>query len=360
MEVQAVLVDDNPDNFRGMLAALDGVKAIRFEGETITSKFHSITPLSLPDGNLNLKAMAARIRHLNPAVAIVDMRLKGDVDFSGVDLSQRIKRVCPNCSIILVSTYFESAPELIRYLEVFRHWLDRNQPAELFEKDVQKRYTEALKTHVGNIKYRKLVGTTHPLPSPGLHSRNPVYISYAGDDGPKLATSREEIVNRLDDSLQAAGYDVRRDKRNLAHKGSIKKFMKELGRAACVVTVISDKYLRSRYCMTELLELRRNRHFQKRIFPVVLPDADIAKLPARLKYVSYWQNEFKQLEKAIRTLPSQAGFDEWRIYKEIRENVDTLLAFLADMKHWTPPLVEANNFAELKQSIDQRLRELDA
>jgi len=96
-----------------------------------------------------------------------------------------------------------------------------------------------------------------------------VYISYAWGE------EREEIVNELDQSLQARGIKIIRDKRDLGYKGSIKEFMEQIGRGLCVIVVISDKYLRSRNCMFELVEIAENKQFFDRIFPIILKDAAI-------------------------------------------------------------------------------------
>ncbi|MEO5998942.1 MAG: hypothetical protein ABIN89_19385 [Chitinophagaceae bacterium] len=46
--------------------------------------------------------------------------------------------------------------------------------------------------------------------------------------------------------------------------------MKRIGTGKAVVVVIGDRYLKSPYCMFELLEIYRNRDFIDRIFPIVL------------------------------------------------------------------------------------------
>ena len=79
-----------------------------------------------------------------------------------------------------------------------------------------------------------------------------VFISYAwGED----THERETIVNQLDQSLQRRGVTIIRDKRDLGYKGMIRDFMKRIGEGYCVIVVISDKYLRSKNCMFELVEI---------------------------------------------------------------------------------------------------------
>src|ERR1035441_10073001 len=206
MEVHAVLVDDNPDNLRGMLAALDGVTTIRFEGETITSKFHCVAPVLFQDGKLNLEATIASIRGLQPGVAIIDMRLEGDdpEDFSGVKLSAELASRYGDCCVIPVSSFFDlMPPSFFKSLEEIMQFIDRTRPVELFERDLQDQFTQAVVRHVGRMKRRHLASSTpappRPEPEKGPpHSRKAVYISYAWGDQREIGPSREDIVNRLD------------------------------------------------------------------------------------------------------------------------------------------------------------------
>lgn len=132
--------------------------------------------------------------------------------------------------------------------------------------------------------------------------------------------------------------------------------MKEIGRAPCIVAVISDKSLRSPYCMYELLEAYHNPSFKDRVFPIVLADAKIDHLKDRLgEYVTDWKTKYEDLEQLINTLGIEAlipvGFDEYENFREIYRRSDELLGFLANMYTSKPDLLEANNFELLKQAI---------
>ena len=117
-------------------------------------------------------------------------------------------------------------------------------------------------------------------------SHTPIYISYAWPEDGETAASPDHIVDRLYKSFRDEGYDVRRDCVDLGYKGLISEFMKEIGRVACVVTVINNRYLRSRFCMFELLEIYRNRRFHERICPIVLSDVRIYDLRDRGDYAT--------------------------------------------------------------------------
>jgi pterin-4a-carbinolamine dehydratase len=74
-----------------------------------------------------------------------------------------------------------------------------------------------------------------------------IYFSYAWGD------EREKIVDELCNTIKSEKkYEVVRDKENLEYKGLISDFMRGIGKGNIVVVVLSDKYLRSDYCMFEL------------------------------------------------------------------------------------------------------------
>src|SRR5512147_994580 len=121
-----------------------------------------------------------------------------------------------------------------------------------------------------------------------------VFISYAWKG------ESEEIVNQIDKTLQERGVRIIRDKRDLGYKGSITEFMERIGRGNCVIVIISDKYLRSKNCMFELVEIAENKGFSDRVFPVVLSDARIYDPVDRLDYVEYWEGEKARLNQRIK------------------------------------------------------------
>ena len=91
-----------------------------------------------------------------------------------------------------------------------------------------------------------------------------------------------------------------RDKRDLGFKGSIKGFMETIGKGKAVILVISEKYLKSENCMFELMQVAKHGDFAKRIFPVVLRDANIFKAKDRVIYLQYWQQQIDELDTAIK------------------------------------------------------------
>ncbi|MEH2254427.1 COR domain-containing protein, partial [Nostoc sp.] len=181
-----------------------------------------------------------------------------------------------------------------------------------------------------------------------------IFISYA------WGGESEQFVNQLDETLQAKGIKIIRDKRDLGYKGLIKAFMERIGRGKCAIAVISDKYLKSPNCMFELVQIAKNREFYNQIFPIVLADAQIYKPVARLKYIRHWEEQIKDLDEAMKGVSAAnlQGFrEEIDQYTEIRNTIAELTNLLKDMNTLTPDIHSESDFEELWNAITQRLDE---
>jgi hypothetical protein len=180
---------------------------------------------------------------------------------------------------------------------------------------------------------------------------NAVFISYAwGGDS-------EHMVDELEQALTKRGIKVVRDKKDLDYKGSIKAFEQRIGRGQCVVLVISDKYLRSEHCMYELVEVNENKNIRDRIFPIVLPDAQIYKPIDRLSYFKYWDKQIKQLNQAIKQVDMMTNMDGIFVnlnkIERIRASFDHLTDLLSDMNALTPEIHKVSGFSKLICAVER-------
>jgi small GTP-binding protein len=182
-----------------------------------------------------------------------------------------------------------------------------------------------------------------------------VYVSYA------WGGESEKLVNELDQAFQTRDVKIVRDKRDLGFKGSIKGFMETIGKGKAVILVISEKYLKSENCMFELLQVAKHGDFAKRIFPVVLRDANIYKAKDRVIYLQYWQQQIDELDAAIKSAGSVANIqgiqDDLNLYTEIRANIAKLTDILKDMNTLTPEIHEQSGFSEIFDAVMAKLEE---
>ncbi|QLE57927.1 COR domain-containing protein [Nostoc sp. TCL26-01] len=182
-----------------------------------------------------------------------------------------------------------------------------------------------------------------------------IFISYTWQG------ESEEFVNNLDQVLQSKGITTVRDKRDLGYKGLIKEFMQRIGRGKCVITVISDRYLKSPNCMFELVQIAKNGNFYNRIFPIVLQDAKIYDPIDRADYIIHWEAKSRELETKIKQLSSTANVPSLQRsineYTEIRATIDGLVDILQNMNTLTADIHSESGFTELQQAIIDRLDE---
>lgn len=182
-----------------------------------------------------------------------------------------------------------------------------------------------------------------------ISSQSEIYISYA------WRGESEEVVNLLDAELQKRNIKVIRDKRDLGYKGSITEFMKDIGKGNKVIVIISKKYLESENCMFELTQVYENKDFAKRIFPIVLEDANIYSPISRIKYIKYWNDKIVELDEAIKSVGTSLNMSELQQelnnYGNIRAAFDKMSFILKDMNALTPEIHRGQNFEVLYKQL---------
>lgn len=133
------------------------------------------------------------------------------------------------------------------------------------------------------------------------------YISYAWRDAVSSTAGtaassdvvdREDIVDSIYNELtKNYGVTIFRDKNELTLQDSIQSFMNRIGQGKVVIIVVSDKYLKSEYCMYEAWEIYKNDRFKDRAFLVVLPDVNLGDTA---QYITYWKNKQSDLAAEIK------------------------------------------------------------
>jgi hypothetical protein len=187
-----------------------------------------------------------------------------------------------------------------------------------------------------------------------------VYISYRW---------RGDCIALADD-LQAClsgephGFRVLRDNTEVGYKGDLGRYMAQLGNGRFVIVILSDGYLRSRHCMKELVMLRGHADFHQRIFPIVLPDADIRKEARKLQYKRHWEMEKAELQKAYDDLidksHSEGTVAELSLYDDIQDSVLHIVQFLDNMHTASSEALQAGNWKILAAAIQAEAKRLAA
>jgi internalin A len=158
-------------------------------------------------------------------------------------------------------------------------------------------------------------------------------VSYAWNDESK------EVVDNLCEEARRRGIEILRDTNGLGLGESISRFMQRLGAGDHVFVILSEKYLKSPYCMYELLEVWRNSKmegevFRQRVRVYRLPDARILELTDRMEWALHWKKQFSRQDAMLREhgpdLLGQAGFRQYRLTQEFAHHVGDMLDLIAD------------------------------
>ncbi len=155
------------------------------------------------------------------------------------------------------------------------------------------------------------------------------YLSYAWDQEEK-----DGFVTALEQACanpEWSGLELRRDVNRVEIGGDLAAFVQEIGQSGCVVAVISDAYLRSVWCMSELLAVHRHGGLSGRLIPVNLSKVDFNNTKTWDEISNHWNGEVDKSQFDSRqygaTLVTERATRRDEVVL-IYQNVDTLLGFL--------------------------------
>lgn len=155
-----------------------------------------------------------------------------------------------------------------------------------------------------------------------------IFLSYCWADD-KIADDIEAYLSKN------PNINLHRDKLDIGHGESIKKYMQSISQMDYTILLISDAYLKSANCMYEVLEVMRDRRYQDKIFPAVI-HSGIYKPAIRASYVKYWQQEYSELKQEVEGIDPQnigkLGTD-LKHRQDISSNVADFLDLVADMNN---------------------------
>jgi hypothetical protein len=175
----------------------------------------------------------------------------------------------------------------------------------------------------------------------------------------------EALVDRLCQAFAAKGYQVIRDKSAMNYKDSIKNFMDRIGRGKFVIVVVSDKYMKSEYCLYEAYRMYQSSAFRERVFPIVLPDVDIFSVRGQVAYLRYWQTEYGLLETEYKSVSASSPTMAAPLAERLRDIevttrfINDFMVAISDMNVLTSQVHLKSNFSQLISVIEERMQVIE-
>jgi tetratricopeptide (TPR) repeat protein len=179
-----------------------------------------------------------------------------------------------------------------------------------------------------------------------------IYISYAWQG------ESEAAVDAICAALRARFLEYQRDKESMDYRGSIRAFMESIGRGKFVIAVVGEKYLKSEYCMYESMRMMQAGKHERRVFPIVLDDANLYSTDGKLGYVKFWEARASQLNRDLRELSPAQTVDiaaNLRDIGEIQLYLTRFMAFLSDRNLLTPEMHREAGYAQLIKAIEREM-----
>ncbi len=188
-----------------------------------------------------------------------------------------------------------------------------------------------------------------------------IFLSYCQKD--------TDIANYLEEKLLPAiegKATISRDIRDVEYHESFKRFMNSIEKHDYVITLISDRYLKSRNCMYEMLEVVKDSNFSKRLVFIVISEKDrslyraeqespiearVYTASGQAEYSKYWTAEKLKLEREIEEIGNPiyaiSLITEVKILEKILLDLSDFLEFIRDNKGLSISEHIEGNFASM-------------
>ncbi|UCH97955.1 MAG: toll/interleukin-1 receptor domain-containing protein [Candidatus Aminicenantes bacterium] len=179
-----------------------------------------------------------------------------------------------------------------------------------------------------------------------------IFVSYSSKDKALV-----DLVDR--DFRKKLGIILLRDERELDYRESIYMFMKKVRQVDYVLIMLSDAFLKSRYCMYEMTELMKDENYKDRILPIKVEEIDIFSLKGRLEYTHYWKDEFQKFEKALKPFAGKLDrsvlvskeLEEANLVKNIYSTINEFLNHIRSIRLEQLDELQKQNYRQMKKIL---------
>ena len=148
-----------------------------------------------------------------------------------------------------------------------------------------------------------------------------IFVSYSHKD--------KSMVNELDQSFHSSfGIDIIRDEKNLGYRENIEIFMKQIRDADFAFVLLTDNYLKSKYCLYELLELSKDKNYLDKMLPIIMDDSQLFEKETKNYYYNYWKDKLEIEEMNITNASTEAEIKNLHLLRSITTSVKNFI------DHW--------------------------
>lgn len=152
-----------------------------------------------------------------------------------------------------------------------------------------------------------------------------VFLSYCRRD--------EERANYIELKCSENYIKILRDKYDLEDFKSVEKYMEQIKTADKCILLISEDYMKSEYCMYEILQVLESQNPKDKIIPIVYYK-EIYETHEIVKWIKYWDDKYNELKSNLENLPKNSVgslFKKLEMYKTISLKIEELISIIVDI-----------------------------
>lgn len=200
---------------------------------------------------------------------------------------------------------------------------------------------------------------------PQIVNETKLFLSYCQKD----SCIADLIDKKLGPQLKYT--KITRDIRDTNYKDSFNEFMNSIDQHDFVLTLVSDKYLKSRNCMYEVVQTLKSNRYKDKLHFIIISDQDkkyysesddigakIYNILGQAEYIKYWQTQYEDISESIAQVndPSLTVklSEELNIIKKIQIDIQEFMAYLKDAKGITFSEMMATSFKDIVECINKR------
>ncbi|WP_338652663.1 RNA-binding domain-containing protein [Sporosarcina psychrophila] len=170
-----------------------------------------------------------------------------------------------------------------------------------------------------------------------------IFLSYCHNEMKLVDILEQKMLDKFSGKI-----NISRDIKKLDYKDSLNEYMETIKNHDFVISVVSDKYLKSQACMYEITELMRDRDYYRKLLYIIISEQDESEYfndanspikpkvygAERFLYIKYWQDKLdtlKIIDKEIKSMAYKAELAmEFKEVEVIALNIGEFINKLKD------------------------------
>lgn len=176
-----------------------------------------------------------------------------------------------------------------------------------------------------------------------------VFVSYSWS-----VEKQSGVVDELALLCQQCNIELIRDSNTMQHGDLIRDFMNRLSGGEHIITVFSEAYFKSKWCMFELLETWRKGDFKDRTHLIQADHCDLQDDNYRIKLTDFWENKYLTAKSKLNGRDPTLFIEEFnqiKLYRDVSQNINELLNFAAGRLTISVELLRAQNYVQILDRI---------